>query len=158
MIQLITTTVFPLCPPLAYFALCCSTFFEIQFNKFHQPQGGPFAKSSNFLVHSRCKQNLAGVTFSCTYESCHILLCVLYIDSGGYVEESIPPSSAEPSQSMGILYLMNPCQTNFFKVWQTLSAKHDKSKNSVYVYILSDFFDICPVTLGDALTSNPGRV
>lgn len=34
MIQLITTTVFPFCPTLAYFALCCSTFVEIKFNKF----------------------------------------------------------------------------------------------------------------------------
>lgn len=46
-------------------------------------------------------------------------------------------SWAEPIH--GIPYLMNPCQTYFFKVWQTLSAKHDKSENSVHVWILPEF-------------------
>lgn len=48
MIQLITTTVFPLCPPLAYFALCRSTFFEIQFNKFTSTSRRTFCKVIKF--------------------------------------------------------------------------------------------------------------
>lgn len=109
MIQLITITVFPFCSALAYFALCCSTFFETKFNKFTSTSRRTFfAKSSNFLVHSWCKQNLAGV------HKTHFSLCIIY--RPWRTCERIYSSKLSWAKPIhGIPYLMNLLPNIFFQ-------------------------------------------
>lgn len=130
MIQLVTTTVFPFCPALAYFALCCSTFVEIKFNKFTSTFCKVIKLSGPLLVQAKF---LARVTWRFVHLKIlsYFALCVIYRlwRTCGRIYSS-KLSWVEPIH--GILCLMNPCQTYFFKVWQTLSAKHDKLENSVY--------------------------
>jgi hypothetical protein len=79
-------------------------------------------------------KNLAGVTWHFVHLKIlsYVALCVIYWlwRTCGSIYSS---KLSWVERIHGILCLMNPCQTFFFKVWQTLSAKHDKLENSVYV-------------------------